>query len=241
MVKADIVCADPAWNFSDRLTMSSVKRGAKANYNTMSVDEICDLPVQDICADDALLALWVPGSMISDGLKVLHTWGFEQKQTWIWVKIKNKPLISLVKNIISCVKENKILTKNNYISILDQVNNFNINNILTMKMGRYFRQSHEIALIGARGKIIPKILNKSQRSVHFDIVRKHSEKPEGLQDKLDLMFPEIIEKDGTKRQVNKIELFARRERAGWITIGNECPGSSFAEDIRDSIERIKKL
>ena len=55
----------------------------------------------------------------------------------------------------------------------------------------------------------------------------HSQKPEQLQDSLDLMFP----------QWNKLELFCRRDRLNWDCIGNECP-STTGEDIRDVLTRM---
>jgi N6-adenosine-specific RNA methylase IME4 len=81
-----VVVADPPWAFNDRLRMSAVKRGAEAHYGTMSVAEIAALPVADWCLADAVLALWVPASLLADGLTVLAGWGFAQKQIYTWVK-----------------------------------------------------------------------------------------------------------------------------------------------------------
>ena len=51
MSKFNIVVADPPWGaFSDKLTMSNIKRGAKSNYDVMSTDDIANLDVQSICA-----------------------------------------------------------------------------------------------------------------------------------------------------------------------------------------------
>ena len=47
---------------------------------------------------------------------------------------------------------------------------------------------------------------------------------------LDIMFP--------GDDINKIELFARRDRPGWKCIGNENP-STIGQDIRDSLEILK--
>lgn len=111
---------------------------------------------------------------------------------------------------------------------------FDINNILSFFMGHYFRQTHEIVLIGVRGKMASKIQNKSQRSVFLGPIGKHSEKPEALQDMLEKMYP----LNDPKNPIKAVELFARRSRKGWICRGNECE-SSKNEDIRDSIEKLK--
>ncbi len=98
-------------------------------------------------------------------------------------------------------------------------------------MGHYFRQTHEVVLVGVRGKMASKIQNKSQRSVFLGPIGKHSEKPEALQDMLDIMFPD--------KKMLRAEFFARRNRPGWVCRGNEVPGDHFGEDIRDSIEELK--
>mgnify|MGYP006921281366 CR=1 FL=1 len=86
MQKFNVVVADPPWNFSDKLTMSTVARGAEANYSVMNLQDIKALPVYNWTSENALLALWVPSSMIQDGLDVMKAWGFNQKQIYTWVK-----------------------------------------------------------------------------------------------------------------------------------------------------------
>jgi N6-adenosine-specific RNA methylase IME4 len=84
--KYRVVVADPPWAFSDKLKMSDVKRGAEANYRTLTIKDIAALPVPDWCYADALLALWVPSSLLADGMHVMEKWGFVQKQIYTWVK-----------------------------------------------------------------------------------------------------------------------------------------------------------
>lgn len=84
--KFNVIVADCPWSFSDKLTMNSVRRGAEANYNTMSLEELKALPVSEWSSENAILALWVPSSLIQDGLDVMKAWGFIQKQIYTWVK-----------------------------------------------------------------------------------------------------------------------------------------------------------
>lgn len=205
-----VIVSDPPWNFSDRLTMADVKRGASSNYAVLKNSVIKSLDVKSIAMDDAILALWCPSSLLDVGLEVMHEWGFEFKQTHIWVKTKKKPFA-----FISKLKE-FLFTKETA---------EDLNSCLAFGMGRLFRQTHEIALIGTRGKIYQHLKDKSQRSVHFYVATRHSEKPENLQDMLDKMF------DGPK-----LEMFARRSRPGWECVGLECSPS---EDIRIALERLK--
>lgn len=210
--KFDIVVADPPYSFKDKLQQSMVKRGAQANYTTMTISDIQRLPVQDICNPaGAVLCLWVPGSLLQEGLDTMKAWGFKHKQIWIWVKIKNDPFAKLK-------KQKKI-----------DWDKIDWNDFLSFGMGRLGRNVHEVVLIGTRGKINSEIKNKSQRTVFFYKNTKHSQKPELLQDKLELMFP----------NKNYLEIFGRRSRPNWTVIGNEAP-ETFDEDIVNSLDKLLK-
>jgi N6-adenosine-specific RNA methylase IME4 len=218
----NILVLDPAWPFNDKLTMSKTKRGAEAQYDgVMSIEDIKNLPIKFISAEDALLALWVPSSLLQEGLDVMNAWGFEQKQTHIWVKTKKEPLKSLAKELF-----NKKFIENSVEILQKIIFDFDLEETLAFGMGRLFRQTHEICLIGTKGNVYNKLQNKSQRSVHFYPVTKHSEKPELLQDMLDKMFPDWAG-DASKCY----EGFARRQRVGYTCQGNECPGT-VGEDLR---------
>lgn len=229
-MKFNIICADCPWPFSDPLSMTDTKRGAEANYNTMTMDDIKNLPIQNISADDSVLILWCPSSLLPQGLDIMKYWGFDFKQTNIWVKIKNNPLKFLTKNIfINLFQADSYKLSSIKKIISDSV--FDFNNILSFGMGRLFRQTHEIALIGVKGKVYKFIVNKSQRSVHLFKALKHSKKPELMQDMLEKMFPNFE---------NKLELFARRDRDGWVCLGNEA-SLSYKEDINISLKKLSVI
>ena len=100
---------------------------------------------------------------------------------------------------------------------------------LAMGMGHLARGACEICLIGVRGSPYKANCDRSIRNVFFAPVGKHSQKPEAVQDALDRMFP----------TAKKLELFARRDRKGWITLGNEVPTDP-CEDIRAALEELAK-
>lgn len=81
-----VIVIDPPWAFNDKLTMSDVKRGAEANYNTMTMSEIAGMSVHAWSLPDSMCALWVPSSLITEGLAMLKAWGFTHKQIVTWVK-----------------------------------------------------------------------------------------------------------------------------------------------------------
>lgn len=75
-------------------------------------------------------------------------------------------------------------------------------------MGRCVRNEHEVALICTRGR--PSILSHAVRSVFEAPVGRHSEKPDEFYDIAEQLCPGP-----------RVELFARRHRAGWTCLGNE--------------------
>src|ERR1700675_1492231 len=91
-----VIVADCPWSFKDTLTMSDVARGAAANYQLMSNSDIEQLPIKDLISPTGtVLALWVPSSLLQEGLNTMKAWGFKHKQTYVWVKVKNDPLKSV--------------------------------------------------------------------------------------------------------------------------------------------------
>lgn len=163
-MKHQLIVADPAWGFKDGLKKmkTKVKRSAASQYKTMSPSSIAALPVRDLAdPSGCMLALWVPGCLLEQGLMVMHAWGFSLKQIFVWVKLKK-----------AYAKEP------------------DWNKSTRVGMGRLFRQSHEIALICTSGKsIYPLLMDHGQRSVAFDLNLGHSCKPPTLQRRLDKMFP----------------------------------------------------
>ncbi|MBN7524312.1 S-adenosylmethionine-binding protein [Mycobacteroides abscessus subsp. massiliense] len=82
------VLADPPWRFGNRRSGMSPESGLRPRYNTMSLSDICDLPVASIAATDAHLYLWVPSAMLPEGLKVMSAWGFRYTTSITWLKTR---------------------------------------------------------------------------------------------------------------------------------------------------------
>tara|TARA_R110000824_G_scaffold49590_1_gene139217 strand:+ start:226 stop:765 length:540 start_codon:yes stop_codon:yes gene_type:complete len=87
--KYNIIYADPAWYFKTYSDKGN-KRSAVQHYDCMSIDDICNLPINSICDDDCMLFLWVIDPMLPEAIKVIESWGFKYKTVaFTWVK-KNK-------------------------------------------------------------------------------------------------------------------------------------------------------
>lgn len=80
-----------------------------------------------------------------------------------------------------------------------------------MGMGYYFRQQHELLLVGTKGDIpAPEPGNRPRSLFSFDRT-KHSSKPAEVAEMIEKMYPELP----------KIELFCREPREGWDVWGNQ--------------------
>lgn len=82
------VLADPPWQFQNRTGKMAPEHKRLSRYSTMTLREICDLPVEAVVADTAHLYLWVPNALLPEGLKVMENWGFSYKSNIIWYKIR---------------------------------------------------------------------------------------------------------------------------------------------------------
>jgi N6-adenosine-specific RNA methylase IME4 len=80
--------ADPPWRFK-AWSHRGEGRSAVQHYDCMSLQDICDLPVRELAADDAVLFLWVVQPMLPAALRVIEAWGFTYKTVaFCWVKMR---------------------------------------------------------------------------------------------------------------------------------------------------------
>ncbi len=82
------VMADPPWRFTNRTGKVAPEHRRLARYETMTLEDICALPVANVAADPAHLYMWVPNALLPDGLAVMKAWGFNYKSNIIWHKIR---------------------------------------------------------------------------------------------------------------------------------------------------------
>jgi N6-adenosine-specific RNA methylase IME4 len=82
------VLADPPWQFQNKTGKVAPEHKRLNRYSTLTLDDICALPVASVCADTAHLYLWVPNALLPEGLHVLAAWGFQYKTNLIWHKVR---------------------------------------------------------------------------------------------------------------------------------------------------------
>ncbi|HEX2477480.1 MAG TPA: MT-A70 family methyltransferase [Lacipirellulaceae bacterium] len=73
--------ADPPWHFEVYNEESGVERAAGNHYSTMSLDEICALPVLSLASPDAVLFMWttVPHLRESVVSRFFRTFGLAER------------------------------------------------------------------------------------------------------------------------------------------------------------------
>lgn len=82
------ILADPPWRFQNSTGKVAPEHKRLARYPTLTLDDICGLPVQSVAAETAHLYLWVPNALLPEGLEVMRAWGFSYKSNLIWHKVR---------------------------------------------------------------------------------------------------------------------------------------------------------
>lgn len=82
------VLADPPWRFMNRTGKVAPEHRRLSRYDTMTWNEIADLPVAEVTAKQAHCYLWVPNALLAEGLRVLEAWGFAYKTMLVWHKVR---------------------------------------------------------------------------------------------------------------------------------------------------------
>ena len=83
----NIIYADPPWRYEQR----KVQGAAENHYPTMSIDELCALPVPELAAKDCALFLWATFPQLPEALRLIRAWGFRYKTVaFVWLKRNRK-------------------------------------------------------------------------------------------------------------------------------------------------------
>lgn len=78
-----VIYADPPWRYEHSKTVS---REIENQYPTMSLEEICDLPIVGLAAKDAVLFLWTTSPKLAESMDVITAWGFTYRTCMVWDK-----------------------------------------------------------------------------------------------------------------------------------------------------------
>ena len=193
MDKYDVILADPPWSFRVWNRDTGNGRSAEAHYPTMSIEELCNLPISDLAANNCALFLWCVWPSIFEYVPpILDAWGFTYKTLGFeWWKLNKKWHQSFSPMMLN-FGDYHLLQK-----------------LFFMGMGYYARANSEPCLLAVKGKM--PVTSRGERNFIIAPIEGHSHKPDEQYQKIEALYPAR----------KYLELFARRKRAGWHSWGNE--------------------
>lgn len=194
------IAADPPW---EERGAGKCKRGADRHYPLMSTPEI----IATIAgapewkpAKSAHLWLWVTDNFLRDGLLVMDALGFRYMRALVWVKWDPARVI------VAALREAAgVLEGGDPLALLRLVRR-----ALQIGIGQYLRGSHELCLLGVRGRAAVPPPDRRRPSVIVAPRGRHSEKPDEAFEVFEAVSPGP-----------RVEFFARAPRAGWDAFGND--------------------
>lgn len=150
---AAIYC-DPPWRFQAWSPLGTA-RAADNHYSTMTLDEMCQLPVGELAMDDCALFMWVTWPTLLDALKLIEAWGFEYKTcAFAWIKAH-----------------------------ANQMEMFRDDLDVQVGLGYWTRANSEVCILSTRGS--PKRLNADVRQAIIEPRREHSRKPDCVYERIE--------------------------------------------------------
>lgn len=89
-----VIYADPPWAYNNRgdinVGKSSAYKRAEAHYPTMTIEDICRLPVAEHALPRSVLFLWVTAPVLLENpgpRDVIEAWGYTYKTGMVWDKV----------------------------------------------------------------------------------------------------------------------------------------------------------
>jgi len=90
--KYNVIYADPPWTFKT-FSDKGKDRSPENHYNVMSLQDICNLPVNKIANENSVLLMWVVDPLLDKAFKVIEAWGFKYKTVgFTWAKTNKKSM-----------------------------------------------------------------------------------------------------------------------------------------------------
>src|SRR5579859_2875912 len=95
-----VIYADPCWSYQDKGRSEPFPRyrGVENHYSTLSVQELCLLPVDRLAGENCALFMWACWPLLAEALAVMKAWGFKYKTCafdWIKTYADGSPVMGL--------------------------------------------------------------------------------------------------------------------------------------------------
>lgn len=195
-----LIYVDPPWQYGNKISNGA----AENHYATMSLSEFKHLPVWEVAAEDAVLAMWYTGTHTEEAIELAEAWGFRIRtmKGFTWVKLNQ----NAERRFNKAIAEGELVDFNDLLSML--------NSETRMNGGNYTRANTEDLLIATRGIGLERV-NASIKQVVYSCLGEHSEKPWEVRHRLEKLYGDV----------SRVELFARESWPGWDRWGNQCSNS----------------
>ncbi|HCZ8655131.1 TPA: adenine methyltransferase [Klebsiella oxytoca] len=200
MNRYSLIYADPPWAYGN-----TISNGAAAgHYSTMRLIDLKRLPVWELAAENAVLAMWYTGTHNQEAIELAEAWGFTVRtmKGFTWVKLNQ--LAEL--RISRALAEGEVADFYDFLDLL--------NAETRMNGGNHTRANTEDVLIATRGAGLER-KHAGIKQVVYSQLGAHSEKPWEVRHRLELLYGDVP----------RIELFSRSAAPGWHHWGNECLSS----------------
>lgn len=193
---AKVILNDPPWLF-EHWSAKGQGKAPQKHYDCLTIEEICQLPISALAADDSAMFVWFTWPMMMEWPRVVKSWGFEYAGlAWEWIKYNPATKkyafgggYGTRKNLEPCL----LLTRGN----------------------PQLRQPIVSDMLGEA--VIPQGVRSVRdfiEAMPMDAIRAprrfHSQKPDEQYDRIETMF------DGPY-----VELFSRSNRKNWTAFGNQ--------------------
>ncbi len=81
--KYRVFYADPPWQYRDLHRSLDAYSFAENHYDSMSIEQLCELPIKGLAVDDAVLFMWVTFPKLNECWPVIDAWGFAYKTAYV--------------------------------------------------------------------------------------------------------------------------------------------------------------
>jgi hypothetical protein len=110
-----IIYADPPWDYAGRSQHGKVEgnKSVADHYNTMTLEQLKQIKVEEVCEKDCLLYLWTSSPHLPQAIELMAAWGFKYSTiAFVWDKQKTNPSYYTLSQCEICIvgKRGKIPT-----------------------------------------------------------------------------------------------------------------------------------
>lgn len=236
------IVADPPWEIGDFPPNFGYESGKQVPYPMMSLDEIKALPVASLAAPEAHLYLWTIPAYLRESFAVAEAWGFEPMYPLHWCKPPfgkglGGKFASNVEYVLFCRERHGAVRITSYVADAAQRAGISVREV-NRHMGtsdmagwwlsrlphrsriptwEQWQQLKALIGFGDEHDAEVQLVNDHRHDGLRSDTRwwtwprgKHSAKPEAFLDMVEALSPGPY-----------LEMFARRNRLGWDTWGNE--------------------